>query len=81
MPKGNSLRNTGGTVHTRHTLCPCGKKYSGTAKKVNMLVRMHKKKCEECRECEVVKTEKINTNGSFDNSPLIQKVADEFDEF
>ena len=75
MPKGNGIISSGGTVHIRHIYCPCGKKYSGPKKKVDMLVRMHRKKCAECKEGEKVKFS-VKTNLSVDNYKIIANMAD-----
>ena len=46
------LKSSHRNVYTRHSLLPCGKKYSGKKETVMKLIAMHRKVCAQCDECE-----------------------------
>lgn len=68
MPKGRmSRKNTGSTVDTKIIFLPCGKVYnSADIKMVNILSRLHQKKCLQCRNSTIKELGHVDTIGEID---------------
>ena len=49
MPRGQKGFNSGGRRRT--IVCPCGYRIIGDPVRQGMIERLHKKKCDTCREC------------------------------
>lgn len=43
-------RSSGLSVHTRHIVTSCGKRYSGNKITVDKLIELHRKKCSQCED-------------------------------
>jgi hypothetical protein len=69
MAKGNQLTKSGNDVHTRHAITPCNKTYSGKQKKVDMLMKMHRKICKVCKEVKgIYNTASLQTEHGLANN-------------
>jgi len=67
LSRGSPAR--GKTVRGRNAFLPCGKTYSGTVRKVNKLLAMHKKVCKNCKEAETLVNDVVSIDNSYTANP------------
>ena len=77
MGKGKALmKSSGNDIAIRHLSTPCGKRYSGHPKQVEMINKMHSKICYMCKDSNRI-TSSIKTRTALDNKSMVNDYIDD----
>jgi hypothetical protein len=76
MGKGTKIRNSGNNIEIQHIATPCGKKYSGSTRNVEMLVKTHSKVCTKCHNTDRA-IGHIATRAAINRQSLVDDMIDD----
>jgi hypothetical protein len=79
MGKGKPLmKSSGNDIAIRHIAVPCGKRYRGSPRTVNMLFKMHKKVCKSCENINDINNQiTMRTRTALDNKSMVSDYIDD----